>query len=254
MPISKGNVILLRLAIFTKMPGVRRRSTFHRAHRAAMGVLAVACVSQCTSAEELKPSIVIPSITHKWKLPGDEAKAEITIDELSQCMGVNFRIKDRLSEIKQQQNSLEMEQLEIGAQLMPLQDQSAEIQRSQTVLEDSAKNLKNRAAELERRRTSIEKFRVQHKLSAAEVKNHNALVAAYNKDANENNKYNAALKLAANDLKAKIDKFNLTVEQHNNRVAQFNERNLTFRTLADRYNADIAKYQDQCAGERVLKK
>ena len=218
-----------------------------------MGMFAVACAtSHWVLAEELKPGIVLPSITHKWKLPGDETKAEITIDELSRCMGADFRIKDRLGEIKQQQKSLEMEHLEIGTQLAALQLQSAEVQRDQTSLLEAAKNHKDSSAELERRRASIEQIRAQQQLSAVEAKGHNALIAAYNKDVSKINKHHADLKLAANKLKLMIDKHNLAIEQHNNRVIQFNERNSVFRASADRYNEDIVSYQAQCAGERIL--
>ena len=202
---------------------------------------------------EEQTSIVIPAIIHRWKLPGDDAKPETTIEEMARCMGSNMRIQERYQGFLEKQKAADAEYAVIESEAVDLQNRHAQIEVDRQRLDDQLAAHTSKSSALEVRRLAIERAKSSGKTTAAEAKELNAKISAYNREAQENNKLRTQLKTMSDEFNSKVASYNQTAAQHNGRANEFNVQNLAFRTTTDQFNEEIGAYKIKCTGEHMLK-
>lgn len=198
-------------------------------------------------------AIRIPAIIRGWKKPADGSLPEITIEEIDQCVGQDHGLQGRYQAIKQRKAQFETERAEVMDRPAELEKTSEDIKARRKVVEDTAVHLAQVSSELARRRTAIEQARAQHP-KGIELKALGALIDAYNRDANNNNRRLVDMKRDVRQLQDKVDAYNQDVAQHNERIDAFNGRMQSYRQDSTAYNEEVSAYRAKCEGERTVKK
>lgn len=216
--------------------------------------LAAATLSSPIVHAASSPEIRLPGLIHRWKLPDEGEKPPITLDEISRCIGTDIGVRERQEAIKEQEATLESEYAEIAAQLPSLEKQAADLKSSNDRIEALVVGLDSESARLKVRRNAIESNKKIKRLNPAEIRQLNSNIASYNEDVQTNNRQRSLLKSMATELQAKIDTYNGTLGKHNERINVFNDKSAIFKTSVSHFNTELLAYQNQCAGERTLKK
>ena len=213
------------------------------------GTLSTPIVHAASSAE-----IRLPGLIQRWKLPGEEEKPTITLDEIVHCMGTDIGIRERHEAIKKQEAALENEYAAITAQVPILEKQAAELKSGNEQIKNAMARIESESAKLKVRFNAIESSKKRKQPSPAGIRQLNADIATYNEDAQAINRRQTLLKSTAAEFQAKIDNYNVTLAKHNERIALFNDKNALFKASADHSNMELLAYKNECAGERTLKK
>jgi chromosome segregation ATPase len=216
--------------------------------------LAAGALNSPITQAESSPDIQLPSLIQRWKIPGEEEKPTITIDEIVQCMGTDAGVRERQTEIKQQETALESEYVEITSRVPILEKQAAELKAGNEQIKKNLTKLKNESAKLKDRRNAIETTQKRKQLGPSEIKQLSADIAAYNADAQTNNRQQSLLQSSAVEFQKEVDTYNSALGKHNEQIAHFNEKNTRFKASANQLNAELLAYKNTCAGERTLKK
>jgi hypothetical protein len=103
--------------------------------------------------------IIIPEIFHRWRLPGDENKPGIAIDEISRCMGSDLQARELYDYLIREGAELEHASGEVAKEMESVRSRQTDIQAADAKLGDSVRGFNERGEALERRRADIERAR-----------------------------------------------------------------------------------------------
>jgi chromosome segregation ATPase len=202
----------------------------------------------------LQPEIRLPSITSKWKRPGDKDLPEITLDELERCIGRDVGMQGELSEVKHAQRQLESERMELDKANDELKQSAMSIEAVRVNLKDQATRFQAEGASLDQRLSAIEKRKKSAPRDQADINAINALVGAYNADTARRNKWRISLLGSQDAFNKSLAAHNATVVELNEKVAVFNKHNNEFQRSAAALAKRSEQYMSSCTGEHVIRK
>ena len=196
-------------------------------------------------AVAVEQPIIIPEIFHRWRLPGDENKPGITIDEISKCM----QARELYDYLIREGAELEHASGEVAKEMESVRSRQTEIQAADAKLGDSVRGFNERGEALERRRADIERARKTIQ-GAAEVKAFNDRVALFNKEVAAHQRQDGVLKSALKEHADKVAGYNGIVGRSNRIIAAYNARVAPYKAEAEQFEQLQADYKQRCVGER----
>ena len=217
-------------------------------------IVLLACVAlQEHLALAAEQPIIIPGIFSRWRLPGDENKAQITIDEIGKCMGSDVKVHELYDFLASEGAALERTAVDVTREAESVKSMQAGLQAAEAKLSESVKNLNARGEALERRRADIEKARKNPKTDA-EVKAFNKSVDLFNKEAAEFRSQGRTLDAEMKVHAANVAAYNSAAEMSNGKVAAFNARVVPYKAKSDQFDQLQVEYRQRCTGERRIVK
>jgi chromosome segregation ATPase len=219
-------------------------------------MLPILTLSQPTDTQirNLQPEIRLPSITSRWKRPEDKDGAEITIEDLERCTGEDLGLRRELSEVKQQQLSLERERLEIENRNNELKQSVVAIEKNRAIIQEQNDRMKSESETLAIQARAIEKTRQSSRGIQVDIRAINSLIATYNADVARHNKRRATLIIDNGTFNKSVELYNVKSTDLSQQVLVFNKHNDAFQDVAAKITRKSDQYTANCAGKRILKK
>lgn len=198
--------------------------------------------------------IQVPSVTPRWKRPGDPEAREVSIDDVERCIGQDLSMRAEIEQVRQQQGALEAERTALGQRSSELGLTAKAISETHAALQARVQRLTADNESLRTRRELIDTKRASGVHSPDALKAFNAQVEAYNADLSQLRQRQALLQKEQDAFNQTVAAYNQDAARANETVARFNERKEAFQKQA----ADLARrsgaYAANCTGERVLRK
>lgn len=201
-----------------------------------------------------QPQIRLPSITTKWKRPGESDGPEISIEELARCMGQDVSMQGEINELKLQQSRMKAGHATLFKGADVLSEDFKSLEASRKALKEQAERFQAQSTELRRQASFLDQKKSVANRTPSAVREINALVSAYNTAAAKHNKWRSALLKEQDNLGDAISAYNVRVAQLNQDALAFNQQNAEFQERAANLTGKSSEYVSQCSGERVLRK
>jgi chromosome segregation ATPase len=224
----------------------------------ACALFAVTLAGTCDSGEVQpalqRPEIRLPSITNKWKRPGEVGGPEITIEEVERCMGEDVSMQLDIAKLKQLRSQLEAEHANVESAVTELRKRSESLETKRAVLREKLEKLNSEFESVNQRALQIGRLKERNPKTQAEVNAINSMVAEYNADVRKLNAKRSATLNEQSEFNESIVDYNASVAEVNRSTQPFISKNTEYQSLALSITSRTTAYSSRCAGERVLKK
>jgi chromosome segregation ATPase len=209
------------------------------------------------SAEEpVQPPVLrLPGLLRDWSPAGQAAKRpEITIEEVSRCIGSDMNLQTRESQLLRRQAELQAEAATLEKRSKDLRQAHVLVTEEGAALDAMVEAFRREESEMAKRRAQIERDASAKAIPAADMKKLKARIDQFNATV-------AARKVRLDELRAmetainqKRHEFNLAAHAANESITEFMQRSDAFVQQATRFDQDVERFKSGCTGTRTLTK